>query len=122
MYAQNLPRNISANSFVKYQFKFDKGNVYQTDEINISGDIHCWNYSRIHCIDEITPQIVQELKQGSISFQVYAYQPISSWFNNASDDNSMDRRFSNLSQQEQAFEESRILGLTDPMSINTHSQ
>ena len=29
----------------------------------------------VHCIEEITPAVVQELKEGSISFQIYAYPP-----------------------------------------------
>lgn len=68
--AMQLPRSLCKNAFVTYQFKFDKGNIYQTPEVNAkgSGNMHVWDYEKVHSIDQITPQIVQELKEGSISF------------------------------------------------------
>lgn len=59
-----------------YQFKFDKGNIYQTPEVDRRGSaVHVWNYEKVHSIDKITAPIIQELKEGSISFQIYAYPP-----------------------------------------------
>jgi hypothetical protein len=52
---------LSHNAFVSYQFKFDKGQIYSTKEMDpkgSGGNIHFWNYEKVHCIDEITPQIV----------------------------------------------------------------
>jgi len=75
--ANQLPKNLSKNAFVTYQFKFDKGESYQTKETNNKdgGNIHFWNYDKVHCIEEVTPTIIQEIKEGSISFQIYAYPP-----------------------------------------------
>lgn len=58
-----------------YQFKFDKGTVHQTAEVNAKGGVHKWGFEKVHCIDKITPSIVQELKEGSMSLHVYAYPP-----------------------------------------------
>jgi hypothetical protein len=34
-----------------------------------------FNYNEMHCIEVITPEIAHELKEGSISFMIYAYPP-----------------------------------------------
>ena len=34
-----------------------------------------FGYEQFHKIDDITPEIAKELKEGSISFMVYAYPP-----------------------------------------------
>ena len=73
--AKNLPKSLCRNPFVTYQFKFDK-QVYQTEECNGSSNSPVWNYENVHKIDEITPQICDELKNGSVSFMVYAYPPV----------------------------------------------
>lgn len=73
--AKNLPKSLCRNPFVTYQFKFDK-QVYQTEECNGSSNSPVWNYENVHKIDEITPQIADELKNGSVSFMVYAYPPV----------------------------------------------
>ena len=64
----SLPKNLNNNAFVTYQFKFDKGNVYQTPEVLATGTNNVWNYEKIHSIEKITPSIVKELREGSISF------------------------------------------------------
>lgn len=66
--ALSLPKNLNNNAFVTYQFKFDKGNIYTTPEVAVKGKDNIWNFEKIHSIDEITPAIVDELRDGSISF------------------------------------------------------
>lgn len=56
--AKQLPAHLSKNAFVTYQFKFDKGNVHQTPEVNAKGGVHKWGFEKVHCIDKITPSIV----------------------------------------------------------------
>ena len=34
-----------------------------------------WNYTKIHCIETITKDIVEDLKTGNISFMIYGYPP-----------------------------------------------
>lgn len=66
--AISLPKNLNNNAFVTYQFKFDKGQIYQTPEVVVKGKDNIWNYEKIHSIDKITPGIVKELREGSISY------------------------------------------------------
>ena len=73
--AKNLPKSLCRNPFVTYQFKVVK-QVYQTEECNGSSNSPVWNYENVHKIEEITPQICDELKNGSVSFMVYAYPPL----------------------------------------------
>ena len=73
--AIDLPRNLNNNAFVTYQFKFKKGRIYKTEEVKCDNSKNVWNYSRLHTIEKITPAILQEFKEGSISFQIYAYPP-----------------------------------------------
>jgi hypothetical protein len=35
-----------------------------------------WDYGCVHKIEDITKAVVQELKEGSISFMIYAYPPM----------------------------------------------
>ena len=61
------------NAFVTYQFKWLPESIYQTQECEGKGTDPVWNYSKMHCIEDITTEIATELKEGSISYQVYAY-------------------------------------------------
>jgi hypothetical protein len=73
--ATGLPKHLSCNPFVTYQFRFEKDRIYQTDEFQGVSQDPKFNYEYQHCIDEVTPLVVEELRKGSISFMVYAYPP-----------------------------------------------
>lgn len=73
--ATGLPKHLSCNPFVTYQFRFEKDKIYQTDEFQGVNQNPSFNYEYQHCIDEVTPLVVEELRKGSISFMVYAYPP-----------------------------------------------
>lgn len=72
--AYGLPDHLCNHAFIKYQFKFDK-EVYQTDEYEGTTKNPKFNYKRTHKIDTITEAIANELRDGSMSFMVYAYPP-----------------------------------------------
>jgi hypothetical protein len=74
--AYGLPPNLCNNPFVTYQFKFENNIVHQTEECSGETQKPVWNYSCTHKIDDITKAVVQELKEGSISFMIYAYPPM----------------------------------------------
>jgi len=70
-----LPKQLSCNPFVTYQFRFEKNTVYSTPEkVGIQSNPN-FSYSQVHRIDDITADIAKELKEGSISFMVYGYPP-----------------------------------------------
>lgn len=73
--ASGLPKHLNCNPFVTYQFKFEKDVIYSTPEVPGIVSAPSFNYEHIHRIDDITPEIAKELKEGSISFMVYAYPP-----------------------------------------------
>lgn len=72
--AKDLPANLCCNTFVTYQFKFDSV-LYTTEEVVGMVRNPKWSYSFTHKIEELTPEIVHDLKTGNISFMVYAYPP-----------------------------------------------
>ena len=74
--AQDLPQQLCHNTFVTYQFKFMPSVIFQTDEANGQNRNPKFNYEKMHVIDDITEAIAEELKEGSISFQIYAYPPM----------------------------------------------
>jgi hypothetical protein len=49
--------------------------LYTTEEIAGTTPNPKWGYSLVHKIDELTQDIVNDLKSGNISFMVYAYPP-----------------------------------------------
>lgn len=49
--------------------------LFTTEEIPGSNQNPKWAYTNIHCIPELTKDIVEDLKTGNISFMVYAYPP-----------------------------------------------
>ena len=51
--ATDLPTGLNCNPFVTYQFKFESGLQYQTEESVGAKPNATWNYSRIHRIDNI---------------------------------------------------------------------
>lgn len=73
--ASSLPKHLNCNPFVTYQFKFEKDQIYTTPESTGIQSSPQFDYDHIHKIDDITPEIAKELKEGSISFMVYAYPP-----------------------------------------------
>ena len=73
--ASMLPKHLNCNPFVTYQFKFEKDVIYSTQEVPGIVSDPKFGYEQIHKIDDITPEIAKELKEGSISFMVYAYPP-----------------------------------------------
>jgi hypothetical protein len=73
--AEGLPQHLCHNTFVTYQFKFLPDQIYQTEESSGSNRSPKFGYAQMHCIEVITKDIAQELKEGSISFQIYAYPP-----------------------------------------------
>jgi len=119
--ATALPNNLNKKAFVTYQFKFEKGTIHSTMEVDTtataSGSKPIWNYEKIHCIEEITPQIVRELKAGSISFQIYAYPPSSidiPKFDAVGYSKRLRKRRNKLAASAASpAEEARILGLDD---------
>ena len=66
----------------------------------------------MHCIDEVTSQIVDDLKNSSISFMVYAYPPMR--------EGMKVNENLNLGQKKQeALDlEARVLGLNNPEEEN----
>ena len=73
--ASGLPKTLNCNPFVTYQFRFDKDAVYSTPEqVGISSNPK-FDYENLHKIEDITADVVKELKEGSISFMVYGYPP-----------------------------------------------
>jgi hypothetical protein len=50
--------------------------VHQTEECSGENSNPVWDYGCVHKIDDITKAVVQELKEGSISFMIYAYPPM----------------------------------------------
>jgi len=72
--AKDLPSNLSCNPFVTYQFKFDD-TLYTTEEKPGMQQNPKWAYSLVHKIDDLSKEVVNELKTGNISFIVYAYPP-----------------------------------------------
>ena len=47
----------------------------RTPEFNGTTRGPVWEYEKQHVIEECTAEVCQELKQGSVSFMVYAYPP-----------------------------------------------
>jgi hypothetical protein len=72
--AKDLPAQLCCNPFVTYQFKFDN-TLFTTEEIPGIVQNPKWAYSFIHKIEDLTKEIVEDLKTGNISFMVYAYPP-----------------------------------------------
>lgn len=110
--AKDLPETANCNPFVTYSFKFKKGKQFQTPEIDGLQPNPEWKYEKMHCIDEVTPQIIDDLKNSSISFMVYAYPPMR--------ENIKINENLNLGQKKQeALDlEARVLGLDDPEEAN----
>ena len=70
----------------------------------------------MHCIEVITPEIAQELKEGSISFQVYAYPPSAGAVNVNDGGAAIKRRITMKQQQRGVYNidaetEMKLLGL-----------
>jgi len=72
--AKNLPQDRCCNLFVTYQFKFEQS-LYTTEEFPGINQNPKWNYSQIHKIDEVTKDVVENLKTGNISFMIFGYPP-----------------------------------------------
>lgn len=77
----------------------------------------------MHQVEMITEEIAQELKEGSISFQIYAYPP-SNDLASVNDGGSALKRRMTLKQQQRgvynidAETEAKLLGLhEDPMAV-----
>lgn len=70
--AIGLPKDMCTNPFVTYQFKFDK-NVYRTEPVEGAVSTPSWGYEKQHRIATIDKTIATNLKEGVISFQLYAY-------------------------------------------------
>jgi hypothetical protein len=70
--AIGLPKGMCTNPFVTYQFKFDK-NVYRTEPVEGMHQTPTWGYEKQHRIATIDKAIAQNLKEGVVSFQLYAY-------------------------------------------------
>jgi len=49
--------------------------LYTTEEIPGIVQSPKWAYGFLHKIDELTKEIVDDMKTGNISFMVYAYPP-----------------------------------------------
>lgn len=110
--AKGLPDTANCNPFVTYSFKFKKGKQFQTNEIDGLQPDPEWNYEKIHCIDEVTPAIVDDLKNSSISFMVYAYPPMRSGMK-------INENLNIGQKKQEALDlEARVLGLNNPEEEN----
>lgn len=71
--ANGLPADLCKNVFVTYQFKYEPGVVYQTEQVEGQNPDPTFNYSHLHHIDLVTDYIIDYIDSGSIVFKVYAY-------------------------------------------------
>ena len=76
---KNLPKDVCCNPYVTYQLRFDK-EVYRTPEIAGINSNPDFKYSKMHCIEQLTDDVVKEIKTGSLNFMVYAYPNIRATF------------------------------------------
>lgn len=117
--ASGLPKALNCNPFVTYQFRFDKDAVYSTPEMVGIASNPQFNFEQVHKIEEITPDVVKELKEGSISFMVYGYPPARNKLSqdqvkpDTTAENAFQRRRTMLSKEPviDANDEAKVLGL-----------
>lgn len=103
--ASGLPANLCCNPFVTYQFKFENS-LFTTEEIQGNNTHAKWKYNRIHTIKEMTKDILEELKTGSISFMVYAYPPAREKIGDlGAGDKTMERRQTKILEEPPKFDE-----------------
>ena len=114
--ASGLPKALNCNPFVTYQFRFDKDAVYSTPEMVGIASNPNFAFEQVHKIEVITPDVVKELKEGSISFMVYGYPPARNKMTQdpiKQDENAFQRRRTMLSKEPviDANDEAKVLGL-----------
>lgn len=71
--AANLPELLCCNTFVTYQFSYERQSLYTTEEVKGVNRNPQWSYEEVHRIEDLSERVVQELKGGNISFMIYGY-------------------------------------------------
>ena len=66
--AKNLPDNMCSDVFVRYHFMYEDGMYHQTEPAKGENKRPTFGYEKVHCIEDITEDVANYLKKGSICF------------------------------------------------------